>query len=170
MMSRAPHWWLCLPIALSSLASPAFAKQIASHGTWTAHETDGRNGKACYLFSHPDKKGGDVKGRGDAHVYVTHRPREKVKNEVSITGGYPYKDGSQVDVTIDGKKFSLFTRGPTAWARDGDTDAALVKAMLAGKRMTVGGAASKGGTSNDAYSLSGFTAAYKSIGKACGVN
>jgi hypothetical protein len=48
-------------------------------------------------------------------------------------------------------------------------DAALVKAMTSGKRMIVRGSSSKGGNSTDTYSLAGFGASYKSIGKACGV-
>jgi hypothetical protein len=41
--------------------------------------------------------------------------------------------------------------------------------MMSGKRMIVRGSSSRGGNSTDTYSLAGFSAGYKSIGKACGV-
>jgi hypothetical protein len=160
---------LVLIVALPFAAAPGVAKEIASHGKWTAHESDGKAGKVCYLYSVPEQKGGDVKNRGEAHIYVTHRPKEKVKNEISVAGGYTYKEGATVAIDVDGKKFELFTRGPSAWARDADMDTALVKAMMSGKRMIVRGSSSRGGNSTDTYSLAGFSAAYKSIGKACGV-
>jgi Invasion associated locus B (IalB) protein len=169
MSLGVPFWVSGSVVAISLAIAPASAKQIASHGVWTAHETDGKSGKVCYLYSLPEKKGGDVKNRGEAHVYVTHRPREKVRNEISIAGGYTYKDGATVAVDIDGKKFELFTRGPMAWARDANMDTALVRAMTAGKRMIVRGSSSRGGNSTDTYALVGFGAAYKTIGKACGV-
>ena len=158
-----------LVLAICFATAPTAAKQIASQGKWTAHETDAKSGKVCYLYSLPERKGGDVKNRGEVHIYVTHRPKEKVRNEVSIAAGYTYKEAANVAVDIDGKKFTLFTRGPMAWARDAAMDTALVRAMSSGKRMIVRGSSSKGGNSTDTYSLAGFGAVYKSIGKACGV-
>ena len=35
--------------------------------------------------------------RGDVRLFVSFRPAEKVTNEVSFTGGYPFKPGSSVD-------------------------------------------------------------------------
>ena len=81
----------------------------------------------------------------------------------------PTKKGSAVTVVIDGQKFDLFTQGSTAWAKDEKTDSALARAMIRGRKMTVTGTSMRGTKTVDVYSLSGFTAAYKTIGRDCGV-
>jgi hypothetical protein len=62
----------------------------------------------------------------------------------------------------------MFTDGSTAWSRDARGDAALVKAMRAGKSMIVTGVSGRGTATKDRYSLAGFTAAHKAINKSCG--
>jgi hypothetical protein len=74
-----------------------------------------------------------------------------------------------VRLNIDTNAFSLFVAGGTAWARDKKTDRLLARAMIKGVRLVALGTSSKGTRTRDTYSLSGFTAAYKAIGKACGV-
>jgi len=100
---------------------------------------------------------------------VTHRPQSKIRNEVSVTAGYDYKEASAATLTIDGRKFVLFTRGDTAWAGEENPDDKIVAAMRAGRSMVVGGTSSRGTATLDSYSLSGFTAAHNAINKACGI-
>ncbi len=50
--------------------------------------------------------------------------------------GYPMKDGSKVTVDIDGKKFTLFTRGESAWVENA-AESQLVAALKSGKAMKV---------------------------------
>lgn len=100
----------------------------------------------------------------------THRPGEKVFGEISVEAGYTYKPGSEVEVTIDGQTFKLFTQGGNAWAYDEKADQALVNAMRAGQQMVVKGTSTRGTLTTDTYSLTGFTAAMQSIDKACGRN
>ncbi len=51
--------------------------------------------------------------------------------------GYPMKDGSKVTVDIDGKKFTLFTRGESAWVENAARGAAAGPALKSGKAMKV---------------------------------
>lgn len=52
-------------------------------------------------------------------------------------------------------------------AVNSEEDRKLVKAMKAGSKMVVVGYSSRGTKTTDTYSLSGFTAAYNAISKAC---
>ena len=74
-----------------------------------------------------------------------------------------------MEVEIDGTKFEMFTNNDTAWSRDAQGDAALVKAMRAGQTMIVRGTSARGTLTADTYSLGGFTAGHEAINKACGV-
>jgi hypothetical protein len=100
---------------------------------------------------------------------VTHRPTEKVVNEVSLTAGYTFKDDAKVEVDIGKQKFQLFTKADGAWANDSQADAALVKAMAGGGTLVVKGISNRGTATVDTYPLAGFAAAHAEINKACGV-
>jgi hypothetical protein len=153
----------------SAIAEGAGSSQIGSFNAWSAHLLDEQKAKVCYLHAVPEDSSGDYTQRGDTYVQVTHRTSSKSRNEVSVTAGYVYKKDSSVTLTIDGRKFDLFTHADTAWAEDGKTDNALVAAMRAGREMVVGGTSSRGTLTTDRYSLSGFTAAHSAINKACGM-
>lgn len=153
----------------SIVAPPVSAAQenLGSFQDWTAF-SDGADRRICYIGSIPKKAEGKYTQRGDTYVLATHRPKEDVFGEISVEAGYTYKPGSEVEVDVDGKTFKLFTQGGNAWAYDENADQALVNAMKAGQRMIVKGTSSRGTPTTDTYSLSGFTAAFNAIDRACG--
>lgn len=142
---------------------------IDNFGDWSAFAENEGGNKTCFMGSLPKKSEGKYKVRGEIHVLVSHRPAEKIFNEISFRAGYTYKEGSEVTVDIDDEAFKLFTDEGHAWAYDAKADAALAKAMRAGKSMVVRGSSSRGTTTTDTYSLKGFTAAHNAINKACNV-
>lgn len=155
--------------ALAQTAAPS-SELLGNFDDWSAF-SETENGKPlCYVGSQPKKSEGDYSQRGYAYVLVTHRPAEKAVGEVSIRAGYTYKEGSEVEVKVDGgPPFKLFTDDGLAWTREAKTDQALVAAMKAGAGMTIKGTSSRGTLTTDTYSLKGFTAALEAINKACGV-
>ncbi len=157
---------LCAPPA-----GAAEAEVIDNFHDWTAFaETEGgKNKKVCYMASAPEKAEGKYSKRDDPYVLVTHRPAEKSIGVVSVRAGYTYKKDSDVEVNIDGQRFTLFTDAGQAWARETKTDRALVRAMKGGLTMIVAGISTRGTLTTDTYSLNGFTAAYDAITRACGV-
>jgi hypothetical protein len=74
-----------------------------------------------------------------------------------------------VEVEVGSLKVRLFTQGESAWTVDKDTDKQLVQAMIRGSSMVVQGTSARGTNTKDTYSLSGFTRAYETISKACGL-
>lgn len=118
----------------------------------------------CYIGTAPTKQAGNYSRRGQPYVLVVHRG---AKDEVNVSSGYPYKQGKDVHASVDGNKFQLFTKGEVGWAYDEATDAAFVGAMKRGSKMRVQGTSGKGTTSDDTYSLIGFTAAYNHMKSKC---
>jgi invasion protein IalB len=154
-------------------AGAAQAQDIKSLGQfedWRAFTFQEDGNKVCYMASQPQKAEGDYTQRGEIYAMVTHRPAQGTQNVVSFVIGYPFKDDSRVNVSIDGKGFTLFTHKDTAWAPDKETDRALVQAMRAGRTMIVKGVSARDTETTDTYSLLGFTAAHNAINKACEVN
>ena len=145
-------------------------REIGTYRAWRAYVYDEAKGsKVCFMDSEPvDTEPKNVR-RGQIYTLVTHRPGDKVRDEVSIFVGYPFKEGSTVKVTIGGKKFTLFTDADSAWNYDAHGDRNMVKAMIKGNVMIVEGRSKRGTRTRDRYSLTGFTAAHRAISKACGV-
>ncbi len=124
--------------------------------------------KICYMVTQPTKSEGDYTRRGPVYVQVTRREGDTVPDVVSFEAGYPFKEASEVDVDVDGKSYTLFTDGQTAWAYDENSDKELVTAMAKGSKMIVQGTSSRGTLTTDTYSLLGFIAARRAITQACG--
>lgn len=149
-------------------ASAAEPKSLGAFEQWTAYASGAKGQLVCYVYSEPQKEEGGYAKRGAAYVQVANRQKDKVKGELSVTAGYPYKPDSDAELDVDGTTYSLFTKGEGAWARDIKTETEIVKAMRAGKRMIVRGISARGTKTIDAYSLTGFTAAMTAIDQACG--
>lgn len=144
-------------------------KSLGAFEKWTSYAA-GPNGQlVCYVYSEPLKQEGDYSKRGAVYVQVANRQKDKVKGELSVTAGYPYKPDSETKLDIDGTEFTLFTKDQGAWARDIKTEGEIVQAMRAGRRMIVRGTSTRGTQTTDTYSLTGFTAAMNAIDQACGV-
>ena len=158
---------LLMALALPGPAESADVKTIGSFGKWRAHTFEDKGSKACYMTSQPVKDEGKYNKRGDIYVMVTHRPADKVRDEVSFWAGYSFKDKSRVQVAIDGLKFEVVPIEEIAWAPDPESDRKLVAAMKSGSTMVVEGTSQRGTDTKDTYSLSGFTKAYNAMTQAC---
>ena len=157
---------ICIPLSVS-----AAEKSLGEFKDWQAYSFPEGGKTVCVVWGKPQKSEGKYKKRGDIRVFIAHRRWAKPKrlNETSFEAGYSYKKGLEATVTIDGKKYSLFTNGDTAWNRAPKDDAAVVRAMRVGKQMIIRGVSSRGTKTKDTYSLFGFTAAHNAINRACKV-
>jgi hypothetical protein len=103
--------------------------------------------------------------RGDILLFVTYRPG--AQGEVSFTGGYPFAEGSTVDLDISGAKFSLFTEGEWAWSGSKDDDAKIIAALKAGSSAVLSARSGRGTQTKDTFSLMGVSAALDEAAKRC---
>lgn len=150
--------------AIAFAQTPTGVAQFKDWGVYTANSS---GGKICFALSKPkDTKPANVR-RGDIFVFVTTRPAEKVKNEVTVEIGYPFKDGSSALADIGGTKFKLFTKGEKAWVENAAEEPNFVAAMRAGSSMVISGTSQRGTDTTDTYSLSGVTAALDRVAQEC---
>ena len=135
---------------------------------WSAFYIGKGASKICYIASVPKKETGKYTSRGNTYILVTHRPEEKKRDIFELRAGYLYKKNSEATLNIDGLLTKLYTDRGTAWAEDA-VEPKILKMMIRGKSMKVIGYSARGTKTEDTYSLMGFTAAYKAIGKACSI-
>lgn len=156
-------------LMMSGLVYAADPKVIGEFNDWAAYVyMEGKN-KVCYMVSKPKKQEGNYTKRGDVFALVTHRPAEKSKNVFSFVAGYPFKQGSEVTVSVGNQNFKLFTQNETAWAPDEDTDNKLTNAIRNGSSLVIKGISGRDTTTTDTFGLKGSSSAYGAISKECGI-
>ena len=139
-------------------------KVLGTFGKWIAQTYQENGQPVCFMSVKPEAV---TKARGDVLFMVTHRPSEQSWDVISIVAGYQYQPDSDAALTVNGKRFNLFTNGERAWARDGATDATIVDLMIKGNNASVRGTSNRGTVTTDVFPLAGFTAAHKSISESC---
>ena len=163
----------CLKIIVICLSSTKlFATekvQIEQFNDWSVLRQETDAGRLCYITSEPIEKKGDYdkKNRGETRVFVTHGPGKAERDVVSIVAGYIFEKQSEVELNIDGIKQSFFTLEDRAWSFTQDEDKKIIRNMKRGNKLTIKGVSSRGNTTIDLYSLSGFTKAKQMLDKIC---
>ena len=157
-----------MTMASSTAVAASAPTPINKFTDWTASTYDDGGKTLCYATSEPKKQAGKFTSRGKPYIAITHAPQAKVRDQVSYIAGYDFKPDSVVKVTIGKQSFSLdLLQKDRAWAKDADTDKALVTAMRKGNSLVIKGVSARGTEITDTYSLSGFSKAYQAIGTAC---
>ena len=164
--------------ALMAPAGPAAAQEnesVAAFRDWSVFNA--ADPRECYVVTPPTStralRGGDEVSvrRGDILLFVTIRPGQGVDKEVSFTGGYPFRDGSEIEVEIGDDSFSMAPGSGEseqwAWPPTPENDAELVEAMRGGVTAVITAVSSRGTTTVDSFSLMGFTNALEEAERLC---
>ena len=165
-----------LPFLLAmAMAWPAAAQEstnrVSTETDWSVFVED--NPTQCWIVSAPKsikntRDGTEVAARrGDIRLFVSYWPGQGKQGEVSVTGGYPYRDGSSVTMQIGSDRFELFADGELAWAASPAEDQKIVSAMKRGAQAVVAGVSGRGTRTEDTFSLLGFTAAVDDAAQRC---
>ncbi|MFN0265048.1 invasion associated locus B family protein [Tepidamorphus sp. 3E244] len=156
---------MSLAVVLPSAAQEVSA--VAQERDWAVFVGQENGGKVCTAVSKPKVVKPDGLNRGDIYFYVTIRPKEGVRSEISIKSGYPYMSGSETEVKVGNTSFKLFTNEDWAFTDNAAEEQRLIAAMKAGSSMIVTGQSSRGNTTIDTYSLLGITAALSRATQEC---
>ena len=155
---------LALPALAQAPAGPAL---VAQYGDWGVYVSQAARTKICYALSQPKERLPATLKRDPGYFFVSTRPGENVKNEVSVIAGFPIKNGSDAIADIGGITFTLYTRTDSAWVRNVAEEAGLVDALRRGRDLTVKSTSARGNATTDKYSLSGFAQALDRVAQEC---
>lgn len=156
----------------ATAAAPAGETQptlLGQYGDWGAYTASPAGKKVCFALAKPKTTKTEPAGRkrDPSYVFVSTRPAENVKNEVSIIIGYPFKTSSDATAEIGTAKFAMYTQNDGAWIKNVAEEARMVDAMRKGADLTVKGTSGRGTTSMDQYSLKGLAQALDKIEQEC---
>ena len=154
------------PAAPSGDAQPTL---LGQYGDWGAYTALPSGNKVCFALAKPKTTKMEPAGRkrDQSYLFVSIRPGEKVKNEVSVIIGYPFKSSSDATAEIGTAKFAMYTQNDGAWIKNVGEEARMVDAMRKGADVTVKGTSGRGAQSTDQYSLKGLAQALDKIEQEC---
>ena len=152
--------------APTGTAQPAL---LGQYGDWGAYAASPGGGKVCFALAKPKTTKIEPAGRkrDPSYVFVSTRPAENVKNEVSVIIGYPFKTSSDATAEVGAVKFAMYTQNDGAWIKNVAEEARMVDAMRKGADLTVKGTSGRGTASTDQYSLKGLAQALEKIEQEC---
>jgi len=155
----------------SACAQDTSTNQVATNTAWSVFEdTDPRE---CWAVSAPTETVNTRDGRvvavrrGDILLMTFFRPAAEVQGQITFTGGYPFAEGSTVNMKIGDDEFELFTEGEWAWPATTEDDARILAAMKRGIDAVLTARSTRGTQTKDTFSLLGYTAAVEEAEKRC---
>ena len=142
-------------------------KSLGKFKNWESFVLLQNENKICFAQSIPIIRAPKKLKREPSRLFVSFRPNENIKNEVSVTNGYDFKLKAPVTAKSGKKAYDLFSKGRFAWVVDNKDEVKLIVTMKKASRLMIVGNTNKGNQTTDHYSMMGFTKAYNSAKKNC---
>ena len=142
-------------------------KSIGKFKDWESFVLSQDGNKVCFAQSIPVVKAPKKLKRDPSRLFVSFRPAENIKNEVSVTNGYDFKIKAPVIAKSGKKSYDLFSKGRFAWVVDDEDEIKLISTMKKASRLMIIGNIDKDDQTTDHYSMMGFTKAYNAAKKNC---
>ena len=133
---------------------------------WESFIAETDKGKICFAQTVPTKRAPAAVKRNKSKLFVTFRPSEEIKDEVSLTSGHDYKTSS-VTASSGKRRYSFFSQKDFAWLLDDQEEKKFIQLMKRATDIIVKARTTKGAETTDHYSMMGFTKAYNTAKKAC---
>ena len=142
-------------------------KSIGKFKDWETFSVNENNNKICFAQSIPILRAPKKFERNPSRLFVSFRPIEDIKDEVSITSGYTFQKEKIVKAKSGKRTFDFFAQENFAWILDAEEEQKFIQAMKKASRVMIIGRTDKGKQTIDHYSLMGFSKAYNTAKKNC---
>ena len=142
---------------------------LGQFGDWAAYQASPGGKKVCFALSKPTSATTDPPGRprDPSYAFVSNRPAEKVKNEVSVIVGYKQKAGVDATASIGSANYVMYTQEEGAWVKNAAEEAQMVEAMRKGADLVIKSVSLKDTKTTDPYSLKGISDAIDKAAAEC---
>ncbi len=168
---------------------------VATFGDWNVFVGEVGKGRICYTLAQPKSREPTSLKRDPGYAFISDRPAEGVRNEVSFIMGFDVSGGadaaeSKTDAKpsekptksvaksktpaalapvalVDQAPFEMLTKGGNLWVKNAAREGALITEMRKGVKLVIKAASLRGHQSIDTYSLTGFSQAMDRLQKEC---
>jgi invasion protein IalB len=168
---------------------------VATFGDWNVFVGEVGKGRICYTLAQPKSREPASLNRDPGYAFISDRPAEGVRNEVSFIMGFdvaaadvaeskpdakpgekpaPKSDakpktsvGPAPVALVDEATFEMLPKGGNLWVKNAAKESALIAEMRKGAKLVIKAASLRGHQSIDTYSLTGFAQAMERLQKEC---
>ena len=172
-----------LAAALFSLPGAAMAQQkpaakpaagqtqamlLETSGRWQAFATQGQGkSRTCYALGKPsERKPANLKDVA-SYIFVSNRPGEGIKNEISFVMGFDLKEGIEHQALVGEQKFVLVAKGQNLWLKNPAEEPRVLDAMRKATNAEIKATSKRGNATSDKYALAGIAQTVKKAEDAC---
>ena len=141
-------------------------RSTGKYKNWESFIAETDKGKICFAQTVPTKRAPAAVKRNKSKLFVTFRPSEEIKDEVSLTSGHDYKTSSVI-ASSGKRRYSFFSQKDFAWLLDDQEEKKFIQLMKRATDIIVKARTTKGAETTDHYSMMGFTKAYNTAKKTC---
>jgi len=156
-----------ITIFFTNFATAEDLKSVGKFKDWETFVLSQDGNKTCFAQSIPVVRAPKKSKRDPSRLFVSFRPNENIKDEVSVTNGYEFKPKAPVAAKSGKKTYDLFSKGRFAWVVDPKDETKLITTMKKASRLMIIGNSNNGEQTTDHYSMMGFTKAYNKAKKSC---
>jgi hypothetical protein len=168
---------------------------VATFGDWNVFVGQVGKGRICYTLAQPKSREPASLTRDPGYAFISDRPSEGVRNEVSFIMGFDVSGGDTAEAKTDAKpgekpsksdaksktsaaaaapvalvdqaSFEMLPKGGNLWVKNAAKESALITEMRKGAKLVIKAASLRGHQSIDTYSLGGFAQAMDRLQKEC---
>jgi invasion protein IalB len=168
---------------------------VATFGDWNVFVGEVGKGRICYTLAQPKSREPASLTRDPGYAFISDRPSEGVRNEVSFIMGFDVSGGDTAEAKTDSKpgekpsksdakskpsaaapapvalvdqaSFEMLPKGGNLWVKNAAKESALIAVMRKGVKLVVKAASLRGHQSIDTYALGGFAQAMDRLQKEC---
>jgi invasion protein IalB len=167
---------------------------VATFGDWNVFVGQVGKGRICYTLAQPKSREPASLTRDPGYAFISDRPSEGVRNEVSFIMGFDVSGGDTAEAKTDAKpgekpsksdaksktsaaaapvalvdqaSFEMLPKGGNLWVKNAAKESALIAEMRKGVKLVIKAASLRGHQSIDTYSLGGFAQAMDRLQKEC---
>ena len=175
-------------------AEAAKPSLVATFGDWNVFVGEVGKGRICYTLAQPKSREPSSLTRDPGYAFISDRPSEGVRNEVSFIMGFDVSGGDTAESTTDAKpekaspkssaksktsaasapialvdqaSFEMLPKAGNLWVKNAAKESALIAEMRKGAKLVIKAASLRGHQSIDTYSLGGFAQAMDRLQKEC---
>ena len=112
-------------------------KKLGKFKDWESFVLVQGESKVCFAQSIPVVRAPKKYKRDPSRLFVSFRPVENIKNEISVTNGYEFQQKAIVTAKSGKKAYDLFSKGRFAWVVDNEDEAKLISTMKKASRLMI---------------------------------
>lgn len=153
-------------VGISTQYAFAQSTPIGQSGDWGMYLAGTAAERQCYAAAKPqDRSPANVK-RDPAYIFISTRPAENVRQELSIKAGFRASPSNAWLIT-ETSSFQLATRDTYLWIKDAGQNALAIQAIANSRSFAIKATSTNGALLTDTYSAYGLRSALNRVDQEC---